>query len=156
MPRTSPALIPTFPRKRGKERTGACHPLPPQAGEGWGGGLPLAASLVLLLLTGCNSVAMPGWPKPSPETAASAGAWTRPGADAASVAGAYDECLDAANTATRSDYDIDQDIAAGRGSDLQHSDFAGAQLRGAQQTSRDRNQAVLTSCMERKGFTPAK
>ena len=29
---------PTLPRLRGRERAGACHPPPPQAGEGWGGG----------------------------------------------------------------------------------------------------------------------
>ena len=101
-------------------------------------------------------MSMPGWPKPPPEGAASAGAWTRPGADAATVASAYDECLSAADSASRTDFDIDQDISASRGSDLQHSDFAGAQLRGAQQTDRDRSQTILASCMERKGFSPAR
>jgi hypothetical protein len=109
-----------------------------------------------LLLAGCSSVNMPGWPKPSPESAATASAWTRPGADAATVASAYDECLASANSATRTDYDIDQDISASRGSDIQHSDFAGSQLREAQATSRDRTQTILSSCMEQKGFTPAK
>ena|SRR5579872_3527045 len=109
-----------------------------------------------LFLTACNAVSMPGWPKPPPESAASAGAWTRPGADAATVSGAYDECLSAANTATRTDNDIDQDISASRGSDLQRSEFAGTQLRDAQETSRDRAQTILSSCMERKGFTPVK
>ncbi|HTW50956.1 MAG TPA: hypothetical protein VME45_03570 [Stellaceae bacterium] len=101
-------------------------------------------------------MSMPGWPKPSPEGAASAGAWTRPGVDAATISGAYDECLSAANSATDTDNDIDQDISASRGSDLQHSEFAGTQLREAQATSRDRTQAILSSCMERKGFTPTK
>jgi uncharacterized protein YjbI with pentapeptide repeats len=112
--------------------------------------------VVSLLLAGCSSVSMPGWPKPEPATAASAGAWTRPGVDAASVQSAYGECLDLANTATGTDNDIDQDIAASRGSDIQHSDFAGAQQREAQQTSRDRTQAILSSCMEKKGFTPSR
>lgn len=101
-------------------------------------------------------MSLPGWPKPPPEGAASAGAWTRPGADAGSVGAAYEECLAAANSASRTDHDIDQDIAASRGSDLQHSTFAGAPLRAAQQTDRDRSQAILSSCMERKGFSPAK
>ena len=115
-----------------------------------------ALVLVAALLTGCSSVSMPGWPKPAPETAASAAAWTRPGADAATVGAAYDACLAASNSATRTDFDIDQDISASRGSDLQHSDFANAQLREAQQTNRDRSQAILSSCMERNGFSPAK
>jgi hypothetical protein len=109
-----------------------------------------------LLLAACSSMSMPGWPKPPPESAASASAWTRPGVDAATVSGAYDECLAAANSATGTDNDIDQDISASRGSDLQHSEFAGTQLRDAQGTSRDRTQTILSSCMERKGFTPVK
>ena len=112
--------------------------------------------LVSLLLAACNSVSLPGWPKPPPEGAATASAWTRPGADAATVESAYDECLSAADSASRADFDIDQDISASRGSDIQHSDFAGAQLREAQQTDRDRSQTILSSCMERKGFSPAK
>jgi uncharacterized protein YjbI with pentapeptide repeats len=111
---------------------------------------------MLLLLAGCSSMSMPGWPEPPPERAASASSWTRPGVDAATVASAYDECLAAANSATNTDFDIDQDISASRGSDLQHSDFAGAQLREAQQTNRDRSQTILSSCMEQKGFSPAR
>jgi len=107
-------------------------------------------------LTACSSVSLPGWPKPPPTSAASASAWTRPGADAATVESAYDDCLNVANSATQNDFNIDQDIAASRGSDLQHSEFAGTSLRGAQQTSRDRDQAILSSCMETKGFSPAK
>jgi uncharacterized protein YjbI with pentapeptide repeats len=107
-------------------------------------------------LTACSSVSLPGWPKPPSTPAASASAWTRPGADAATVESAYDDCLNVANSATQNDFNIDQDIAASRGSDLQHSEFAGTSLRGAQQTSRDRDQAILSSCMETKGFSPAK
>jgi uncharacterized protein YjbI with pentapeptide repeats len=113
-------------------------------------------ALAILALAGCNLLNMPGWPKPPPPGGASASAWTGRGADAATVESAYDECLSAADSATRTDVDIDQDIAASRGSDIQHSDFAGAQLREAQRTDRDRTQAILASCMERKGFTPAK
>jgi hypothetical protein len=116
----------------------------------------LACSLACFLLTACNSVSLPGWPKPPPASAASASAWTRPGADAATVESAYDDCLNVANSATQKDFDIDQDITASRGSDLQHSEFAGTSVRDAQQTSRDRDQAVLSSCMETKGFSPAK
>lgn len=114
-----------------------------------------ASALLLILLAGCSSVSLPGWPKPPPETAASASAWTKPGADSATIAGAYNGCADAANGATEKDFGIDQDIAASRGSDLQRSDFAGAQLRDAQRSNRDRTQAILSSCMEKQGFTPA-
>jgi hypothetical protein len=112
--------------------------------------------LILALLAGCNSVSLPGWPKPAPETAVGAGAWTKPGADGATVASAYSDCADMAGGATEKDFDIDQDIAASRGNDLQRSDFAGAQLRDAQRSNRDRTQAILSSCMEKQGFTPAK
>jgi hypothetical protein len=113
-------------------------------------------ALALLLLTACSSVSLPGWPKAAPEAAASAGAWTKPGADSASIDGAYDDCLSLTNTATRTDFDTDQDIAASRDSDLQHSDFAGAQMRNTQQSNRDRAQSILSSCMEGKGFSPAR
>jgi len=117
--------------------------------------MPPVAIFALLLLAGCSSMSVPGWPKASPETAATAAAWTKPGADAATAASAYNDCLAATDTATRTDFDIDQDISASRGSDLQHSDFARSQMHQAQDTSRDRAQTVLSSCMEAKGFSPA-
>jgi hypothetical protein len=115
----------------------------------------LAAAL-LLLFAGCGSMSLPGWPKGPPEGAASAGAWTRPGADAATIESAYGECLAATDTATRNDFAIDQDIAASRGGDLQRSDFARTQSREARDTTRDRAQRLLSSCMQGKGFKPAK
>ncbi|HWD57666.1 MAG TPA: hypothetical protein VG308_05265 [Stellaceae bacterium] len=111
---------------------------------------------VAFALAGCGSVNLPGWPKPPPPGGPSASAWAKPGADSAAVTTAYNDCLDLADAATDTDVAIDQDIAASRGSDLQHSSFAGAQLREAQQASRERIQTVLSSCMERKGFIPAK
>jgi len=107
-------------------------------------------------LAGCDSVSGIGWPKPPPDRAASAAAWTKPGLDPADVRAAYDACLAMANTATDKDFAIDQDIAASRSGDLQRSSFAGAQVRDAQQSSRDRAQAVLSSCMNGKGFVPAR
>jgi hypothetical protein len=116
----------------------------------------IAAALGLVLLAACNSMSMPGWPKPPPEAAANARAWTRPGMDAAAVESAFNDCRDVTDTATKTDFDIDQDIASSRSSDLQHSDFARTQMRQARDTSRGRAQAVLSSCMEAKGFSPAK
>lgn len=114
------------------------------------------SAFMLLLLAGCSSVSMPGWPKPAPETAASAAAWVKAGVDSSTVSHAYDDCRNLADAATDTDFDIDQDIAASRGSDMQHSDFAGAPLRDAQRSNRNRAQAILSSCMERQGFTPAR
>jgi len=108
---------------------------------------------LVLLLAGCNSI---GWPKPPPAAAVGVSAWMKPGLDAAAVQSAYQDCLDVAETATVTDFNIDQDIAASRGGDLQHSAFAGAQLRDTQQSNRDRAQTILSSCMEGKGFTPAR
>jgi len=116
----------------------------------------VAVILSLALLTACSSLSLPGWPKAPPEAAASASSWTRPGDDAATVGNAYDDCLNVANSATQKDFDIDQDIAAARGGDLQQSEFAGASIRDARQSTRDREQTILSSCMETKGFSPAK
>jgi hypothetical protein len=110
---------------------------------------------LLLLLAGCSTMDWPGWPKAPPESAATASAWTKPGTDAATVGSAYNECRAATDTATKTDFDIDQDISATRSSDLQRSDFARAQMRQTQDTSRDRAQTILSSCMEAKGFSPA-
>jgi uncharacterized protein YjbI with pentapeptide repeats len=143
----------SFPRRRESrgDHSVACPWTPAFAGA-----TKLFLVFALAALAACNSVSLPGWPKPPPTSAASASTWTRPGVDAATVESAYDDCLNVANSATQKDFDIDQDIAASRGSDLQHSEFAGASLRDAQQTSRDRDQTVLSSCMETKGFSPAK
>jgi hypothetical protein len=151
----------SFPRKRESrgDRSVTCPP-DQVRGRLWtpafAGAMKLSLVVVLTAVTACSSVSLPGWPKPPPEAAVSASAWTRPGTDAATIASAYDDCLNVANSATEKDFNIDQDIAASRGSDLQHSDFAGASLRGAQQNDRDRDQAVLSACMETKGFSPAK
>jgi hypothetical protein len=113
----------------------------------------LSAVLMLLLLTGCGSGI--GWPTAPPEAAATASAWTKPGADSAIVEAAYDDCLAATETASRTDFAIDQDIAASRSSDLQHSEFAQNRMQQTEDTDRDRAQAVLSSCMTAKGFSPA-
>ncbi|HUI35023.1 MAG TPA: hypothetical protein VLX67_05840 [Stellaceae bacterium] len=116
----------------------------------------VAGLLIPLFIAACSSMSMPGWPKPAPESAASADAWAKSGADAASVEAAYTDCLAATDAATKTDFDIDQDIAASRSSDLQRSDFARTQMNQARDTSRDRAQAILSSCMEAKGFSPAR
>jgi len=84
---------------------------------------------------------------------AAGGGWTKPGARDAETAKAYQECAALTDTATKTDTDIDQDISASRGSDLQHSSILRAQTRQTGDNSRDRADAILTSCMQAKGFT---
>jgi hypothetical protein len=114
------------------------------------------ALLLLVALGGCNSMSLPEWPKPPPEGGVSASAWTRPGADAATIQSAYDDCLALTNTATRTDFDIDQDTAVTRSGDLQRSDFARLPTQDAQATDRVRAQTILASCMEEKGYSPVR
>jgi hypothetical protein len=121
-------------------------PSPRLRGEGWGEGqrsrhCRFAAPLVLLLLAACGGPA--------------GGGWSKPGADDAQTASAYQDCLAATATATRTDADIDQDIAASRASDLQHSSILREHARQTRDDSRDRAEAMLASCMQAKGFAQA-
>jgi hypothetical protein len=126
----------------------------PANGGRQGEGLRLFLALgTVLLLTGCDAIPLPKTP---PEAAASAGAWSKTGSDAAAVESAYRDCLEIADNATENDFNIDQDIAATRGGDLQRSSFAGTPLRNTEQNNRDRAQTILSSCMRGKGFVTAR
>jgi hypothetical protein len=94
-------------------------------------------SIALLLLAGCGG----------------SGAWTKPGADDAATAQAYQECRTLTDTATQTDANVDQDIAASRASDLQRASILRAQSQQITEVSRDRANAILASCMQAKGFT---
>lgn len=83
----------------------------------------------------------------------SGGGWIKPGADEAAAARAYRDCAALTDTATRTDADIDQDIAASRASDLQRSSILREHARSTREDNRDRADAILTSCMQAKGFT---
>ena len=124
------------PRKRGSrgEWRSRCPWAPAVAGET--GFLAVAA---LILLAACKD--------------APRGDWAKPGADAAATSSAYQECLSLVGTATRTDSDIEQDIAASRGSDLQHSPVVREQSRMTTEGNRERADAMLASCMQAKGFT---
>ena len=105
--------------------------------------LRFAASLALLMfLAACSGV--------------SSGGWAKPGADEAATAGAYRDCLALTDTASRTDNDIDQDIAASRGSDLQHASVVRQQSQDIHDDNRERADAILASCMQAKGFTRGK
>jgi hypothetical protein len=84
---------------------------------------------------------------------AAGGGWTKPGADEAETAHAYQECAALTETATRTDANIDQDIAASRASDLQHSSILREQAQSTSEDNRTRADAILASCMQAKGFT---
>ena len=96
----------------------------------------------LLLLAGCGGVA--------------GGGWTRPGADQAATASAYRDCQALTGTATKTDSDIDQDIAATRSSDLQHASVVRQQSQDIRDDNAERADAILSSCMQAKGFTRGK
>jgi len=99
-----------------------------------------------LILAACLAV---------PGCGGSGSGWTRPGSDNADAERAYQDCLDMAGTAVKTDIDIDQDIAASRSSDLQRSDLLRMQSRETHQQSTDRGAAVIAACMNAKGFAPA-
>ena len=82
-----------------------------------------------------------------------AGGWVKAGADEAQTARAYRDCAALTDTATRTDADIEQDIAASRASDLQHSAILREHARTTRESNRDRADALLASCMQAKGFT---
>jgi|HubBroStandDraft_3_1064219.scaffolds.fasta_scaffold1005759_1 hypothetical protein len=98
--------------------------------------------LAVLLLAGCAGTA--------------GGGWVKPGADNAATASAYRDCRALTDTATRTDSDIDQDIAASRASDLQHSSIVREQSENIHSDNTDRADAILSSCMQAKGFTRGK
>lgn len=78
--------------------------------------------------------------------------WIKPGAQPGEAASAYSDCRSIARQATQKDADIDQDIAASRGADLQHSQIV--QMRASQErgvTTRDAD-SITASCMQQKGF----
>lgn len=104
--------------------------------------LRLAAVAAFLLLAACGG--LPG------------GGWVKPGADESTAAAAYRDCLALSDTAARTDTDIDQDIAASRASDLQHSSVMQQGVQSMREQSGDRAAAILASCMQAKGFTRSK
>jgi hypothetical protein len=88
-------------------------------------------------------------------TACAAGAggrWVKPGGDEQAAGRAYQECAALTETATRTDADIDQDIAATRGSDLQRSPVLRERARVTQQSNRERADTILGACMQAKGY----
>ena len=98
------------------------------------------AALFLLLLAGC----------------AGRGDWVKPGMDQAAAGREYQDCRELADTAVKTDADIDQDILATRQSDWQRAGVVRAQTRVMHEQTRDRGAAIVDSCMKTKGYSPAR
>ena len=95
-----------------------------------------AIVLLVLLLAGCGG----------------AEGWTKGGADAEAIARDLGDCQALTATASKTDTEIDEDIAASRGADLQRSDLLRQQNRQTRETTRDRAAAILAACMQAKGY----
>lgn len=98
------------------------------------------AALLLLPLAGC----------------AGAGDWVKPGADQAAAGREYQDCRDLADTAVKTEADIDQDILATRQTDWQRAGVVRAQTRVMHEQTGDRATAIVESCMKTKGYSPAR
>ena len=83
---------------------------------------------------------------------AAAGGWSKTGADAAASASEYEDCRAAAGAAVKKDADIDQDILATRGNDVQRAGGVRAETQTMQEHTRDRAAAIIAACMKAKGF----
>ena len=84
------------------------------------------------------------------------GGWTKPGADKTAAAAAYDDCRSMADTAVRTDADIDQDIGATRGGDWQRSSTGRVETEQMNAHTRTRAGNIVDACMKAQGFSPAK
>jgi hypothetical protein len=89
-----------------------------------------------LLLAGCTA----------------SGGWSKTGADSAAAAREYQDCRATADTAVKTDADIDQDIGATRRSDWQRSAGVRAETQTMQEHTSGRAAAIVAACMHAKGF----
>jgi hypothetical protein len=82
-------------------------------------------------------------------------AWTKAGSDAADTQRAYRDCLDMAGTAVMTEADIDEDIAATRGADLQRAMAVRVEAQDTRQHTTQRGEAIVAACMKAKGYNSA-
>jgi hypothetical protein len=100
----------------------------------------LWAALLWLPLAGC----------------AGAGDWVKPGTDQAAAGQEYQDCRELADTAVKTEADIDQDILATRQTDWQRAGVVRTQTRVMHEQTGDRAAAIIDSCMKAKGYRPAR
>jgi hypothetical protein len=85
-----------------------------------------------------------------------AGQYAKPGADQAAASREYQECHDLAGDVVEPQANIDQDIAAARGADIQRSSIIRSDNQLMRDRVRDRAATIIDNCMKAKGFaTPA-
>jgi len=96
--------------------------------------------VITLLLAGC----------------ATSPSWIKPGADVGEAAVAIQSCRALAASAVETQADIDQDILATRGGDLQRAGAYRVAAQNMQNQTRDRAAAIVNSCMQAKGFVEAR
>lgn len=104
------------------------------------------ALFCLLLFAGCDSLHFGG------DERTTAASWVKINAQPGETAQAYRDCTDIAAAATRKDADIDQDIAATRGADMQRSMVVQARTSQMADKTRRSSDAIVASCMRQKGF----
>ena len=83
---------------------------------------------------------------------AGAGGWSKAGADSAAAAREYQDCRATAETAVKTDADIDQDIRATRVGDRQRAGGVRAETQTMQEHTSGRAAAIVERCMQSKGF----
>ena len=83
---------------------------------------------------------------------AAAGGWNKTGADATASAREYQDCRATAESAVKTDADIDQDIRATRGSDWQRAAGVRLETQAMQEHTSGRADAIVGACMRAKGF----
>ena len=91
---------------------------------------------VALLLAGC----------------AAAGGWSKTGADSATASREYQDCRALAESAVKTDADIDQDILATRFADRQRAAGVRVETQAMQEHTSGRANAIIATCMRAKGF----
>jgi hypothetical protein len=83
---------------------------------------------------------------------AASGGWSKTGADSAAAAREYQDCRATAESAVKTDADIDQDIRATRRGDWQRSAGVRAETQTMQEHTSGRAAAIVAACMHAKGF----
>ena len=83
---------------------------------------------------------------------AAAGGWSKAGADSAAAAREYQDCRATAESAVKTDADIDQDIRVTRHSDWQRAAGVRVETQAMQEHTSGRADAIVGACMRAKGF----
>lgn len=87
------------------------------------------------------------------QAAGDASGWVRPNADPAQTAAEYQDCAGLAESATKNEANIDQDIAAARGEDMARDQIVRMQAQDMHEKTREHTGALIVACMRKKGFT---